>query len=414
MDRRAVPGRAPRPSPSPDDDHVAHEIGNLARNGAAASQTVLGLQSLVGNAAVRRIMADRRIDADDAAVGDGVVAGSPGVRHEVAVDTHRIEVSIPRKPTLRSPSGVTSPTATRPDSPAGEEQEPAAAVAAAPEQAEGTEPGAAPGARTETAETAGAETQAPGAEASAPAVESANPAPEPATAGTPAPAEATEAARKLPDISVPELAEIGKSDAVLASLGYTGSTRRGGAQPAGFGVTRSFGCTVTNIWVIPMPYMFVVRATVEHPVTYQIRSGTGPDGQVDISSATSPAITDDNYADVAADLTPDMTDLNGRPPRHDFWAENLTARHELVHCADDRANAPGVVDQIAAWLRGQSASTDAEVRTLLGQVPNRFASGLLAALTTEAGEIHAYGDGAPSYQARADAITEAGDDGEYA
>jgi len=66
-----------------------------------------------------------------------------------------------------------------------------------------------------------------------------------------------------------------------------------------------------------------------------------------------------------------------------------------------------------AWLTGQTASSQAQVQGLLNQVPGRFASALLAALSTEDGEKHAYGDGAPSYRARANAIRAKGGRGEY-
>jgi hypothetical protein len=108
-----------------------------------------------------------------------------------------------------------------------------------------------------------------------------------------------------------------------------------------------------------------------------------------------------------------MSDLNGRPPRTKFWAEDLTARHELVHAKDDKKNGPGALAKVTKWLNGQTAAKYGEVKTLLGAVPGRFASALLAALFTIDGEKHAYGDGATSYKARADAIKAKGAKGEY-
>jgi hypothetical protein len=219
---------------------------------------------------------------------------------------------------------------------------------------------------------------------------------------------------KLPDIEVPALAEIGKSDSIFTWFGYTTSKERGGAQPTGFGVTRSFSSKLTGVTIVPLPWSYMVSATLEHPVTWQVRSGTGPDGQVNVLSAASSNITAANYAAVADDLTPDMSDLNGRPPRAGYWAEDLTIRHELVHVADDQGNGPTVTTQVSNWLKTQTAGDRAGVEALLAAIPGRFAAGLMAALTTEAGEIHAYGDGAPSYKARADLIRERGAAGEYA
>jgi hypothetical protein len=157
----------------------------------------------------------------------------------------------------------------------------------------------------------------------------------------------------------------------------------------------------------------MVNATFKHPITYQIRSGTGPTGQIDIASKTDADITKTNYLTVVSDLTPDKSDLNGRPPRTKFWAEDLTVRHELVHCNDDKKNGPGAMATVTTWLNGQTAANIGEVKTLLSALPGRFATALLAALSTEAGEKHAYGDGAPSYKARADAIKAKGDKGDY-
>jgi hypothetical protein len=179
---------------------------------------------------------------------------------------------------------------------------------------------------------------APEAEAEAPEAESEE--------GAPAEKEI-----KLPDIEVPALAEIGKSDSIFTWFGYTTSKARGGAQPTGFGVTRSFSSKLTGVKIIPLPWSYMVSATLEHPVTWQVRSGTGPQGQVDITSAGNSNITAANFAAVADDLTPDMSDLNGRPPRGAYWAEDLTIRHELVHVADDQANGPAVTTQVSNWAQ---------------------------------------------------------------
>jgi hypothetical protein len=225
--------------------------------------------------------------------------------------------------------------------------------------------------------------------------------------------ETSSAPIRVPDIEVPSLAAVGRNDAVNGAFTYSGSINRGGAQPSGFGVTRSFDSSLTGIVITPTPGTFNVAATFEHPIKYQVRSGKGPDGQVDIASETDSDITKTNYPTVVSDLTPDMGDLNGRPPRTAFWAKDLTWAHELVHANDDNANGPGAMATVTAWLNSHVAASVPQVRTLLGALPGRFATALLAALSTEAGERHAYGDGAPSYKARADAIKAKGDRGEY-
>jgi hypothetical protein len=217
----------------------------------------------------------------------------------------------------------------------------------------------------------------------------------------------------LPDIELPALAAVAKTDAVSPGFAYSGSIARGGAAPSGFGVTHSFSSKLTGVTTTLKKKVYKVKATLEHPIEWEVRSGTGPDGQVDIAGETDADITDANYADVASDLTPDMTDLNGRPPRDNFWAEDLTIRHEKVHAADDKKNGPGAMRVAAKWLSKQTAGSVADVNTLLGEIPNRFAAALLAALSTEDGEKHAYGDGAPSYKRRAKAIKKRGDAGKY-
>lgn len=218
---------------------------------------------------------------------------------------------------------------------------------------------------------------------------------------------------RLPDIEIPQLAQANRTDSILSAFAYSVSIARGGAGPTGFGVTRSFGCKLTNLTITPAPSIFVVTGTFLHPITYQIRTATGPDGQVDISSAADSKITNANYAAVATDLTPNMGDLNGRPPRNHYWAEDLTSRHELVHANDDKNNGPAAMWTALGWLMRQTAANEDFVRLLLESVPARFANALLAALSTEDGEIHAYGDGAPRYQARAELIKGFGRDGIY-
>lgn len=224
-------------------------------------------------------------------------------------------------------------------------------------------------------------------------------------AGTPAPAaEGLGAPISVPDIEAPALAEVEKTDAVKGAFTYSGSIAKSGAAPSGFGVTRSFSAKLTGVTITPNAGTFDIAATFEHPITYQVRSGTGPSGQVDIASDADGDLTNANFGTAATALTPDMTDLNGRPPRSGFWAEDLTLKHELVHANDDKGNGPGAMATVTTWLNGKTAATAAEATMLLGALPGRFASALLAALSTEDGEKHAYGDGAPSYKARADAI----------
>lgn len=219
----------------------------------------------------------------------------------------------------------------------------------------------------------------------------------------------------IPDIEIPALSKIERTDSIQGKFTYKGSITKSPDTPSAgnFGETLSFDSKLTGITVTPKASSFEVSATFEHPIIYKIRSGTGPAGQVDISSETDSDITKDNYTTVASDLTPNISDLKGRPPRTKFWSEDLTVKHELVHAKDDQGNGPGAMATVTAWLNGKTAADMDGVKGLLGALPGRFASALLAALSTEDGEKHAYGDGADSYKARANAIKSKGDKGEY-
>ncbi len=342
-----------------------------------------------------------RVYADAAAaVREPAAEGAPpeaapptaqgGHRTRTAVERYPFRASIPRGPrtaaSLLAPTGPLALAApSRSDSPPGEEH--------------GGEAHRALFERLGTVPPSAAGSSASGSSAAGPA-------------GTLAPAaDGLGAPISVPDIEAPELAKIEKTDAVKGAFTYSGSITKDGAAPDGFGVTRSFSAKLSAVTITPNAGTFDIAATFEHPITYQVRSGTGPGGQVDIASATDGDLTKTNYLTAVTALTPNMSDLNGRPPRSGFWAEDLTLKHELVHANDDKGNGPGAMATVTTWLNGKTAATAADVTTLLGALPGRFASALLAALSTEDGEKHAYGDGAPSYTARANAIKAKGDKG---
>lgn len=340
---------------------------SLARGGPFGNDDLAQLSQLAGNAAASSLMAGRQ----DAAEADEQPSTMVEKQHSTA--TYALSVSIPRvsEPVAPAPL-VESASGGRADSGPEEQADPTELLQ---EPADPQLAGVATG--TESGSEQGESPPIP-----------------------------------LPDVVAEGLDQIGRCD-TFGAFPYSGSITKGGATPSGFGVTRSFNASLKNVFVVPVSGHFVVTAMVDHPITYQIRSGTGPAGQVDINGATSGNITKANQPTVVSDLTPDMSDLNGRPPRTAFWAEDLTEKHEKVHADDDKGNAPGVVSQFRTWLQGQPAASVADVQLLLGQFPARFSAGLLAALSTVDGEKHAYGDGAPSYQIRASLISAAGALGLY-
>ena len=252
---------------------------------------------------------------------------------------------------------------------------------------------------------------------------------EPATAGaeapaTPqaeAPAEGTteppsdEAPVSLPDIEVRDFENVDLCDAISPWLSYSGTVSQGGAAPTGFGVTRPGPMTVTGITVrkIPVIGWWFVTATVTQQIQFQVRAATGPSGQVNISSALDSAITAANWPTVVSDLTPNMADLNGRPPRTAFWAKDITETHEHFHANDRKTQAPGALRLASNWLGTQQAATPADVGTLLAAIPGRMVATVSAGMTYPGKEERAYGDGAGAYTRRATAVWALGKLGAY-
>jgi hypothetical protein len=212
---------------------------------------------------------------------------------------------------------------------------------------------------------------------------------------------------QLPDIVFDQ--RIAETDAIASALTYAPTVSQSGPAPGPFGETLPYTFTMSAISVTPTPGTFNVSATVDNPITFQV-SGNG---HTDISSDTDSDITQANYPDVASDLTPDTSDLNGRPPRKKFWAEDLCIRHERFHATDGIGHARSGVSLAQTWLNGQTALSVADVNTLLGEVPARVIATRSAAMTHPGREERAYGDGAPLYLARANAIKTKGDTGGY-
>lgn len=203
-------------------------------------------------------------------------------------------------------------------------------------------------------------------------------------------------------------------DTIAATIGYSGSITQGGITLGGseFGRTDS-APALKNINITQGSGAFTVTATYELTTKWDTRKGTGPGGQKDVPDENAAVLTKTNYATAASDLTPNMSDEGGRPPRTQFWAQDLTERHEKVHAADHQRTAKEGLKQALTWLTGQTASTKTEVETLLATLRSKIVQYIVANGAGAVGELHAYGDGAPSYKARAEAIKKKGDGGGY-
>jgi hypothetical protein len=109
-----------------------------------------------------------------------------------------------------------------------------------------------------------------------------------------------------------------------------------------------------------------------------------------------------------------MSDENGRPPRNQFWAQDLTIRHERFHAQEDFNFGGQGVTSAQAWLNTKTAGNVAAARSLLNQVPGRVANTVATGMAFPGLEERAYGDGAQAYLARATAIKTKGDANGYA
>jgi hypothetical protein len=202
-------------------------------------------------------------------------------------------------------------------------------------------------------------------------------------------------------------------DAVAGTVNYVGQVRNQGAAPGGFGVTRP-SQAISDITITQTAATYNIRFTYTMSMDWTVRADTGPAGQINVINETSPAITAANYANVATALTPNMGDLNGRPPRAGFWNKPLTERHEQFHANE----AVGLGRQSSAvaqtWLGTQTASSDAACQTLVTDAGQRIWQGMMAGMAEPAREERAYGDGAAAYLAMATEIRRKGAAGEYA
>ena len=137
------------------------------------------------------------------------------------------------------------------------------------------------------------------------------------------------------------------------------------------------------------------------------------DKLVDIESDSDPDITKTRYPTIVSDLTPNMSKFGGYPPRTQFWARDLTIKHEKFHADEHQKFGFSGVFQAWAWLAGQRANTLIEAMKLVYRVPGRVSAVMDLGLAHPAIEERAYGDGVAAYTARANAIKTKGDAGKY-
>lgn len=203
---------------------------------------------------------------------------------------------------------------------------------------------------------------------------------------------------------------------IVAGLHRNVTVRRG-AVPLDsnhFGLTASELATSNmHVAVGPTSSVYVVDGQLDHTITWDVWSGAGPTGQTNIKSEADPNITSGNYRDVARDLRPDD---HGVPPRINYWAEDLSAKHEIFHAFSHMRYYREGLELALGWLNGKTATSDAEVVRLVEKARNRIAAYGASKTQTSMGsteERAAYEAGAPAYLARSEAILQKGRAGGY-
>ncbi len=85
-----------------------------------------------------------------------------------------------------------------------------------------------------------------------------------------------------------------------------------------------------------------IDATLFGTFEYDVKDG----GRIDVATPNSPVVTAENYAAIAADLTPKLEGGSWRAARSKYWSRALTARHEAHHANDSdtwfSAEGPGI------------------------------------------------------------------------
>lgn len=208
----------------------------------------------------------------------------------------------------------------------------------------------------------------------------------------------------------------GVADAVSASFAYSTTTTQGGIVlgASEFGQTTGSLKHFSNVAITPGAGKFSVTADLKQTVNWDTRATLGPDNQVEIADDNDPDLSKTNYPTAVSDLTPDISDLKGRPPRTKFWAKNLTVRHEKYHVKDfvdiGKSSATGA----ETWLAGQNAAKKEDVPALLDKAWNDKIFKEWDKFTDPPKvEERAYDDGVASYKALAAAIKAKGDKGGY-
>lgn len=206
-----------------------------------------------------------------------------------------------------------------------------------------------------------------------------------------------------------------EADAVASQLGYTTSVAQQQGDPTDkteFGFTWGNHISVADGGKIhhdKPSSTWQVSVTYDNPVTFRVYT-SALRGQTDIDGPADADIKKSNFPQVVADLTPGS---DGRPPRNQFWARDLTIAHEQFHVVDGQGMCRQAVASEQQQLNQQQAASMDDVQALLKPIPMRIVKARGAGMAN-GGEDRAYAAGKAAYQSRADAIRANGQANKYA
>src|ERR1051325_2228167 len=161
---------------------------------------------------------------------------------------------------------------------------------------------------------------------------------------------------------------------VEAHVSYRSVVKRGALDvpPGYFGVTKPLAANVIRPATRETENGFMLGATVELIIGFNVRADLGPSDQINIASADDAAISAKNYVQVSTDLMPNPWVEFGAPPREKFWAKDLTESHELSHVDDHGTAGANAAAFLQTWLSMQAVANSEELTLLIKKIPDLF------------------------------------------
>ncbi len=245
-------------------------------------------------------------------------------------------------------------------------------------------------------------------------------APRPGAAAVPAGSNATSELRPgeavlFPDVVSPSTPVPSQSDSGLSSsFKYTSAiTKTNDApDPGDFGTTRP-NYKIAHVAAVPHAQSFDVTGDINADITFSVTSL----GKKNIASDSDPNITQTNYPDVVKDLTPSPatvtrsggTIYKNQPPRNQFWAEDITIKHERFHADEDVSFGQQGVTAAQNWMNTQRVAKIDDIALLIQPTIDKVRDTVVVAMALPGRELRAHAFTASTYSNRAQAIKRKGD-----